>query len=104
MKILAVVSLKQGVALEQVRPELQAELQGSWRLYVNGVLREAYLTESASTVVFVLEAPDLADAAVELQKLPLVAKGLFDFQLHELRPFANWAMLPLAPGPTGASR
>jgi hypothetical protein len=48
MKILAVVSLKQGFPLEQVRPELQAELQGSWRLYVNGVLREAYLTESAT--------------------------------------------------------
>ncbi len=95
MKILAVVSLKKGVALEQVRPELQAELEGCWRLYVNAVLREAYLTESPTTVVFVLETPDLAEAAVELQKLPLVAKGLFDLQLHELRPFANWAMLPV---------
>jgi len=104
MKILALVSLKKGIPMEQVRPELQAELQGSWRLYLSGVLREAYLTETATAVVFVLEAADQGSAAVQLQKLPLVAKGLFDLQLHELRPFANWAMLPMAPGPAGASR
>ena len=95
MKVLALVSLKPGVALEQVRPELQAELQGSWALYLNGVVREAYLTELPTRVVFVLEAANVETAAVELQKLPLVAKGLFDLHLHELRPFANWAMLPM---------
>jgi len=99
MKILALVSLKKGVPLAQVKPELQAEVQGSWHLYVSGVLREAYLTESATTVVFVMEGPDLQAAAEELGKLPLVAKGLFDVQLHEMRPFANWAMLPQAQGP-----
>ena len=97
MKILALVSLKEGVPLEQVRPELLAELKGSWALYTSGVLREAYLTESAARVAFVLEAVDVAAARAHLQRLPLVAKGLFDLQLHELRPFANWAMLPPAP-------
>lgn len=98
MKILALVSLKPGVPLEQVRPELQAELQGSWRLYTNDVLREAYLTELPTRVVFVLEAEDVATAAAELEKLPLVAKGIFDLQLHALRPFVNWAMLPMGQG------
>ena len=93
MKILALISLKNGVSMDEVRPELAAELQGSWQLYLGGALREAYLTESPARVVFILEANGPQEARVELQKLPLVAKGVFDVQLIELRPFANWALL-----------
>ncbi len=96
MKILALVSLKNSVPLDHIRPHLVAELQGSWRLYSGDVIREAYLTESPSRVVFILEAPSSAEARVQLEKLPLVAEGVFEVVLVELRPFTNWSMLPAA--------
>jgi hypothetical protein len=94
MKILALISVKGGVFPEQLKSELPAELNGSWQLYLAGVIREVYLTQTPTRVVFVLEANDLSDARQRLGSLPLVAKGLFEVDLHELRPFANWAMLP----------
>jgi hypothetical protein len=93
MKISALVGLKEGAAMDQVRTELAAELHGSWKLYLADVIREAYLTESVSRVVFVLEAADVVAARAELMKLPLVARGFFDLDLHALRPFANWALV-----------
>jgi hypothetical protein len=93
MKILALVTLKSGASLEQVRPHLLDELRGSWSLYRSGDLREVYATESPTQVVFVLEAETARAASLHLSALPLVAAGAFDVNLIELRPFVNWSML-----------
>ncbi len=93
MKILALLDLKPGTAIEAVRPRLAEELQGSWALYTSEVLREAYATASPTRVIFVLEASDLRGAEHSLSQLPLVAAGLFDVELIELRAFANWSLL-----------
>ncbi len=69
------------------------EVRASWALFAQGVLREAYLTDAPSRVVFVLEAPGVPEAAKELKQLPLIAAGLARLDLLELRPFANWSLL-----------
>ena len=93
MKVLAILTLKPEARLEIVRAELANEIRGSWRLFASGVLREAYATEVPSRVVFVIETDDLAAAERHLAPLPLIAAGMFQVELMELRPFVNWSML-----------
>jgi hypothetical protein len=93
MKVLAVVKLAESADMSDVRRLLSDELRCSWNLYAENIIREAYMTDDPTRVVFVLEAVDLAAAEAQLQKLPLVAKGSFTVQLIELRSFANWALL-----------
>jgi hypothetical protein len=93
MKLLAILTLKSDAKLESVRSELANELRGSWALYSSGVLREAYATEVATRVVFVIEADNAAAARCHLVALPLVATGTFQMEFVELRPFVNWATL-----------
>jgi hypothetical protein len=93
MKVLAIIDLAPDAPVEEVRRELPNELKGSWDLFAKGVLREAYLTEIPTRVVFILEAADMTDAEEQLERLPLVAKGAMRVGLIELRPFANWSKL-----------
>jgi hypothetical protein len=93
MKVLAILTLKPEASLESVRAERAKEIRGSWGLFASGVLREAYATEIPSRVVFVIEAHDLAAAERQLAPLPLIAAGMFNVELMELRPFVNWSML-----------
>ena len=93
MKILAIIDVAPTADLGAVRTRLAEEVRGSWELYTSGVLREAYATSSPSRVVFVLEADTATAAGEHLARLPLVASGAIRFELVELRPFANWAIL-----------
>jgi hypothetical protein len=79
--------------MERVRAELAKELTGSWSLFASDILREAYATAAPTRVVFVLEVPDVEHARQHLEGLPLVAAGLMQLELIELRPFVNWSML-----------
>jgi hypothetical protein len=93
MKILAIIDVLPGFAMESVQAKLANELKGSWALFASGVLREAYATATPTRVVFVLEAEDVAHAEQHLRKLPLIAAGHLNFELVEPRPFVNWSML-----------
>lgn len=93
MKFLAIIDVAPGAQMEGVRSRLANELKESWALFASGVLREAYATSESTRVVFVLEADDAARANEHLRKLPLIVEGLLRFELIELRPFVNWAML-----------
>jgi hypothetical protein len=48
MKLLALIDVVQGADIGKVRAGLEEELRGSWELYKEGVLREAYATEAAT--------------------------------------------------------
>jgi hypothetical protein len=93
MKLLAIIDVVAGVATEEIRTEIPNELKGSWTLFAAGALREAYATSSPTRVVFILEAPDAAHAAIDLGKLPLIQAGLLRYELIELLPFTNWSVL-----------
>ncbi len=93
LKVLAVLTLKPETSLSAIRVQLADELRGSWALYSSGLLREVYATESPTRVVFILETIDVKAAADSLNGLPLVAAGMFNIEMMELRPFVNWAAL-----------
>jgi len=87
------LTLKSNVTADVVRAELASEIRGAWSLYAAGIIREAYASESPTRVIFIMESDGATGAERHLAQLPLVAKGLFDVQLHELRPFVNWSAL-----------
>ncbi len=93
MKLLAIIDVAPDAAVEEIRRELANELKGSWDLFAAGVIREAYLTDAPTRVVFILEAADVTDAEEQLDRLPLAAKGAMRVGLIELRPFTNWSRL-----------
>lgn len=51
MKILALFKLKPGVELSEAIPYLAAEEKMAWRLYLDGKLREYYLTSEQGLVI-----------------------------------------------------
>ncbi len=93
MKVLALVDVRAGTDVQHVVAALHDELLGTWQLFASDVLREAYATASPARVVFVLEVESAAGAAEHLGKLPLIAAGLLEVELVELRPFVNWSRL-----------
>lgn len=93
MKLLAIIDVAATAELSGIRAGLASELQASWALFAAGVLREAYATEAATRVVFILEADDRAQAEAQLGTLPLIAAGSFRCELIELHPFVNWSRL-----------
>jgi hypothetical protein len=93
VKVLVILTLVPQTPLETIRKELADELKGSWALYADDVLREAYATDDPKRVVFMVEAAD-ADAAKRiLAPLPMISAGMFEMEFVELRPFVNWSML-----------
>ncbi len=94
MKLLAIVDLVPGADPAALRASLVEEVEHSWALHATGVLREAYATAEPTRVVFVLEAPDRAQAEAVLAGFPLIRQGLLRFEVTELRPFLGWRLLP----------
>jgi hypothetical protein len=93
MKILAIIDVAPHANMDTIRTELAGEVRGSWKLFEQAVLRDAYATSSPTRVVFVLEADDIKSAEAHLQGLPLISAKLLHTELIELRPFINWSML-----------
>lgn len=93
MKVLVIVDVAPGADSHRVRAGLLEELRGSWRLYTEGVVREAYATAVPTRVVFVVEAESKVDAERRFAELPLVKAGLMTLEFIELRPFLNWSLL-----------
>ncbi len=71
----------------------QAEARVVWELGQADLMREVYFRADRANAVLVLEVPDLAAARVAIERLPLVAAGLIDFDLVPLRPYPGLARL-----------
>lgn len=93
MKILAFFKLKDGVKLEQAVPYLADEEKMAWQLYLQGKLREFYLTSEPGVVIDVFEYPSLNEFRNEMQALPLMQAGLMDVVAYDLLPFKNMEFL-----------
>jgi muconolactone delta-isomerase len=93
MMILALEREVPGIPDGACRPHLRAEALRAWELYQSGLIRELYFRADKNAAVLVLEA-DSPNAAQEvLASLPLVAKGLIQFELIPLQPYPGFARL-----------
>lgn len=61
-------------------------------MFLSGNLREIYFTENKNAVL-VLECEDKIVAKQLLDNLPLVRKGIIDFEVMELQPYTGFSRL-----------
>lgn len=93
MKFLALEHEQPGVQPGDFQPYLKVEATSAWRLYLLGVVREAYFRADQHTAVFILECASKEDADRELAQLPLVQAGLITFEVIPLQPYDGYARL-----------
>lgn len=93
MKILAFFKLKDSAELSQALPYLADEEKMAWRLYLEGKLREYYLTSEPGLVIDIFEYESLAVFKKEMENLPLMKAGLMNDTCYDLIPFKNMEFL-----------
>jgi hypothetical protein len=93
MKILAIEKEVPGVARESFKPYLKAEAAKAWELYQSDMFREIYFRKDRSGAVIILECKDVEDAKRAVAMLPLVRKGLIDFEIMPLIPYPGFSRL-----------
>jgi hypothetical protein len=72
---------------------LRAEAAALWALQQEGFVREAHFRGDRKEAVLILEARDLAEAAMRLATMPLVEEGCIRFELIALVPYDGYARL-----------
>lgn len=93
MQFLALSRRLPGVNAEQLAPLQQAEARAAWRLHSSGKLRSVHLCPDRPGAVLVLECDSLEDARRQLATLPMVARGLIDFDISRMVPYTAFEAL-----------
>ncbi len=93
MKIIAFFKLKDGVELAKAIPYLEAEEILAWQYYLQGKLREFYLTSQPGVVIDIFEYSSMDDFNKDMDELPLMKAGLMDITAYDLLPFKNMEFL-----------
>ncbi|HVO21882.1 MAG TPA: hypothetical protein VMU15_21705 [Anaeromyxobacter sp.] len=94
MRVIAIEKAVPGVKEEAFTPPvLREEAARAWELYQAGELRELHFRADREEAVLFLEVPDLPAARAVLARLPLVQRGLIDFELVPLAPYPGFARL-----------
>ncbi len=92
MKILAIEKELKPVDWNNESQTLIEEAKSAYKLLLSGDLREIYFTENKNAVL-ILECENKIVAKQLLDKLPLVMKGLIEFEILELHPYTGFTRL-----------
>lgn len=92
MKILAIEKELKPVDWNTESQTLIEEAKSAYKLLLSGDLREIYFSEKKNAVL-ILECEDKTAAKQLLDKLPLVVKGIIDFEIMELQPYTGFSRL-----------
>ncbi|HPJ02128.1 MAG TPA: hypothetical protein PKU80_04755 [Candidatus Limiplasma sp.] len=92
MKIIAIEKELQSISGGSAAALYKAEARQVYALYLQGALREIYLTEQHCAII-ILECTGLEEAKLLLATLPLVQSGVITFDVHELRPYMGYGRL-----------
>ncbi len=92
MKILALEKEIQPVDWNNETQSLIEEAKSAYKLMLSGTLREIYFTENKNAVL-ILECDNNMAAKQLLSTLPLVEKGLIEFEIMELHPYTGFSRL-----------
>jgi len=84
--VLVILTVKEGVARDQVMAVLPAEVRQTVQLYLNGKVREWYSRADGRGAVFLLDAKDVAEAHAVMGDLPLARQNLMDHEYIAVGP------------------
>jgi hypothetical protein len=95
--VMVILTVKAGVAREQVMAVMPAEIRATVQLYLNGRIREWYSRGDGRGVVFLLDARDVAEAQTIMEGLPLGKENLMDHEYIAVGPLLPLRLLMANP-------
>jgi hypothetical protein len=93
------LTVKAGVAREQVMAVMPAEIRATVQLYLDGKIREWYSRGDGRGVVFLLDTRDVAQAQAIMDGLPLGKENLVDHEYIAVGPLLPLGLLMGNPAP-----
>ncbi|MCG2626989.1 hypothetical protein L6654_10165 [Bradyrhizobium sp. WYCCWR 13023] len=98
--VFVILTVKQGVAREQVMAVLPAEIRATVQLYLGGKIREWYSRGDGRGVVLLLDTRDVAEAQAIMDGLPLGQAHLMDHDYIPVGPLQPLGLLVANPAAT----
>ena len=94
---LVILTVKQGVAREQVMAVMPAEVRATVQLYLGGKIRQWYSRSDGRGAVFLLDTKDVAEAEAIMDGLPLGKEHLMEHDYIPRGPLQPLALLMAKP-------
>ena len=91
--VLAMLSPKPGVTVEQVMKIMPAEIRATVPLYLDGKIQQWFTRGDGRGVIFLLNCKDVAEARALIENLPLSKENLMDEQFIPVGPLLPLGML-----------
>ena len=95
--VLVILTVKQGVAREQVMAVMPAETRATVQLYLGGKVREWYSRGDGRGAVLLLNTKDVAEAEAIMDGLPLGKEHLLDHDYIPVGPLQPLGLLMANP-------
>jgi hypothetical protein len=95
--VMVILTVKSGIAREQVMAVMPAEIRETLQLYLNGKIREWFSRSDGRGVVFLLDARDVAEAQATMEALPLARQNLMDHEYIAVGPLLPLRLLVANP-------
>jgi hypothetical protein len=95
--VMVILTVKAGVAREQVMAVMPAEIRETVQLYLTGRVREWYSRGDGRGAVFLLDTRDVAEAQAIMEGLPLAKQNLIDHEYIAVGPLLPLRLLMANP-------
>jgi hypothetical protein len=95
--VIVILTVKAGVAREQVMAVMPAEIRETVQLYLNGKIREWYSRGDGRGAIFLLDSRDAAEAQTIMEGLPLAKQNLMDHEYIAVGPLLPLRLLMANP-------
>ena len=95
--VLVILTVKAGIAREQVMAVMPDEVRQTVQLYLNGKIREWYSRSDGLGAVFLLDAKDVAEGHAIMDALPLAKQELIDHEYIAVGPLTPLRLLMTKP-------
>jgi hypothetical protein len=95
--VMVILTVKSGIAREQVMAVMPAEIRETVQLYLNGKIREWYSRGDGRGVVLLLDTKDVAEAHAIMEALPLAKQDLMDHEYIAVGPLLPLRLLMAKP-------
>ncbi len=94
--VMVMLTVKPGIAREQVMKVMHDEVEATVRLYLDGTIRQWFSRGDGRGVMFILNAKDVPSAKAVMEALPLAKENLVDYEYTPLGPLGplNYLLTP----------
>jgi hypothetical protein len=95
--VLVILTVKAGVAREQVMAVMPAEIRQTVQLYLGGKIREWFSRADGRGAIFLLDTKDVPEAHAIMEGLPLAKQDLMDHEYIAIGPLVPLRLLMANP-------